>query len=161
MAGNSLVSPDQSFYARYFDGVAGMPMQFSLELASGGKYGYQWAMDQKQTVAEPTEDGLIRELWVEPSYTYDYLAAGGYRYGMVRLEVMVEDEAGNGPSIVQSPAAIFNYLLSSSRSNVVVNDPADPVRVPRVTMTAPHTPSGAQPEPPPIPADYPHSRFCE
>lgn len=103
-------------------------------------------VDSNWTVVTPTGSGLHKEFSINPSYTYDYSAADAFRSGQVKLEVMVEDVAGNQVANRTSRVATFNYELSSSRSSIVVNDPTAPVAVPQVQMQAPHTPSGAQPE---------------
>lgn len=106
-------------------------------------------VDSDWTVVTPTGSGLNKELTISPSFTYDFGAAGAFRSGQVKLEVMVEDVAGNRAVTQISSAASFNYELSSSNSSIAVNDPTAPVAVPQVQMQAPYTPSGAQPENPP------------
>lgn len=102
------------------------------------------------TVVTPDELGLNKEFWVEPSYTYDYTAEGAFRSGQVRLEVMVEDMAGNlagsAPHILKTRLGSFDYQLASSRSTVTTNKQSAPVVIPEVSMREPYQPYGSNPE---------------
>ena len=91
---------------------------------------------QTLTAAE-LGSGLNKEVRYSTSYTYDYSAADAARLGKVKLEVMVEDRAGNHVYAFAADPAYFNYTLASSNSTVTVNDAANPVKMPDIFITSP------------------------
>lgn len=92
--------------------------------------------------------GLNREFrYTTPAFQYNYGGDTAARYGSVKLEVIVEDRAGNAPFSFVSDPASFNYDKAVSNSSVTVNDPTQPVAYPGMNITAP-TAKGS-PEVPP------------
>lgn len=102
-----------------------------------------------EVAQEFTGEYLSQSFSVSPAYTYDYSADGAARNGQVKLEIMVEDLAGNKAYSIVSRPVSFNYELAKSNSSVTVNDPTNPDNLPAVHMAAPTKAENSVTENPP------------
>ena len=89
---------------------------------------------------------MVTDFRYSPTFSYNY---NQNRYGSVKLEVMVEDVAGNAIHTFVSEPASFNYTMPSSNSTVVVNDPNHPVKFPEIIVKTPKFEAGADFQNPP------------
>lgn len=134
---NATVKFDTSFLVSDDFGIEKVMYQWHVKEGDAADYK---AYGYKTLTEAEMGSGVVSEVRYSPYLEYNY---SENRVGSVKLEVWVEDLAGNDTYIFWSDPASFDYTKPSSNSSVTVNDPANPVAVPEIIMKAPKYKEGA------------------